>query len=412
MDTDKRSIKSNFLWNTFGAVFFLACQWLITVLVVRFSSGYTEAGILSLAMSITNVFTVIALFNVRNYQVSDTENSFSQSEYLAFRIVTVTIALLLCVFTALIIGYEPYVFACIVGYMILKLTENFADVFHGIVQKKWRLDIAGKSFFLRGALMILSFIVVFPLTNNLWLAIFVMAFTNLAALFIYDLPATVRIEKLSLSSPETWKKTASLARICLPMVIYGLAINSMMPISKCILEAVHGTEALGYYSSVTTVSMLVQTFAMLVFTPLIGVFGEAYSNGNKRALCYTLIKLLFFIFIVTGAGLLLSFFFGEPVMAAVFGDGIIPYVYLLYPTVVISALTSLVWLLGMVLVVIRSMKSLLIGSAVGFVVSSVISLLLVRNTLFSGINIALILGFGIIDVIYLLRFLYYAIRGE
>ncbi len=407
--TDKKSLKSNFLWNTVGAVFFLVCQWLITVLVVRFSDDYTAAGTLSLAMSITNIFAIIALFNVRNYQVSDTENKFSQSEYLAFRIVTVTAALLLCALAALVIGYEPYTFACIIGYMILKLTENFADVFHGTAQRKWRLDIAGKSFLLRGALMLLSFVTVFPLTDNLALAIFAMAVTNLLSLLLYDLTATVRIEALSLRAPETWRKTLALARICLPMVIYGLAINSMMPVSKCILEAVHGAEALGYYSSVTTVATLVQTFVMLAFTPLVGVLGDFYAKDDRRAIARTLLKLFAMIAAVTLAALLLSLFLGEPVMAAVFGEGIRPYVYLLYPTVIISALTALVWLFGMALVVMRSMRCLLFGSAVGFAVSTALSAILVHYTLFSGINLALILGFAVTGAVYLVRFILYAL---
>lgn len=412
MEENKSRIKSNFLWNTIGSLFFLVCQWLITVLVVRLSDDYTAAGTLSLAMSITNIFAIIALFNVRNYQVSDTENRFSQSEYLAFRTVTVSLAFLLCLITSFVLGYNAYTVACIIAYMVLKLTENYADVFHGIAQRKWRLDIAGKSLLFRGFLMILSFVIVFSLTKDLLSSIIIMALTNLLSLLVYDLNAVRRIERLSLRSADAWRRMRELFRICLPMVIYGIAINCMMPVSKCILEAVHGTEMLGYYSSVTTVSLLIQTFVMLVFTPLIGVFGEAFSKGDRVAIARTLLKLIIMIGAITAVGLGLSAFFGEFVMTLVFGDGITPYVYLLYPTVIISALTALVWLLGMVLVVMRSMKCLLAGSIAGFVLSLTLSLILVRSTLFSGINTALMLGFGLVGAIYLLRFIYYTIRGK
>ena len=40
------SIKQNMLWNSFGSITYLACQWLITILVVRLSSGYEAAGTL------------------------------------------------------------------------------------------------------------------------------------------------------------------------------------------------------------------------------------------------------------------------------------------------------------------------------------------------------------------------------
>lgn len=406
-----RNLKSNFLWNTAGVVFSLVCQWLITVLVVRFSDDYVASGILSLAMSLANVFAMIALFNMRNYQVSDTENRFSQSEYLAFRLITVTFSLALLVVCALVLGYEPYVFFCIVGFMIVKLAESFADVLHGTAQRKWRLDVAGKSFIIRGALMLVSFVAVFPLTDNLALAIAVMAITNVLAVLLYDLPATLKIERLSIHA-QTWRRSLPLFKVSLPMVIYGLAINSMMPVAKCILEAVRGEEALGVYGSVTTVATLIQTFVILIFTPLIGIFGEAHSRGDRRSLAYGVLKLVAMIGALTGVALLLVLFLGEPVMVLVFGEGISDFVYLLYPTVIISALTALVWMLGMVLVVMRGMASLLFGSILGFAVSTVLCAVLSRTTLYSGVNIGLAVGLCVTGVLYLCRFIYYVITGK
>ncbi len=42
------SVKANMLWNSLGSMTYLACQWLITIVVVRLSSGYEDAGLLSL----------------------------------------------------------------------------------------------------------------------------------------------------------------------------------------------------------------------------------------------------------------------------------------------------------------------------------------------------------------------------
>ena len=42
------SVKANMLWNSIGSMTYLACQWLITIVVVRLSSGYEDAGLLSL----------------------------------------------------------------------------------------------------------------------------------------------------------------------------------------------------------------------------------------------------------------------------------------------------------------------------------------------------------------------------
>ncbi|MBQ7363398.1 MAG: hypothetical protein IJW48_02990 [Clostridia bacterium] len=406
MDTEvSKKLGKSVLWNTVGALFFLVCQWLITVLVVRFSDDYTNAGILSLAMSVTNIFAIIALFNVRNYQVSDTEERFSASDYVSHRIVTCLAALILCIAVALIGGYPPVTAVCIIAYMVLKLTENFADVFHGIAQKRWRLDIVGISFIIRGTLIVGVFTVAFLLTKNLAVTLSLMAVSNVLALLLYDFNKIRKLERLSLKIDK--EKIFSLSKICLPMVGYGLCIHSIMPLAKCILEAYHGEEALGYYGSVTTVATLIQAFSIMIFTPLIGVFTEHYRDGDRRALVKLILKLLVMILAITALASLATALLGEWAMVLVFGEEIRDYVYLLYPTIVASSLTAFVWLMGMLLVVMRAMKTLLIGSLAGLAVSVALSFALIPGTVYTGTNIALIVGFSVITLIYLLRFAVY-----
>ena len=74
------SLKANMFWNSFGSIVYLGCQWLITILVVRLSTGYEDAGALALGMAVSNVFSPIGYFKVRTYQVSDVNNRFSSGD--------------------------------------------------------------------------------------------------------------------------------------------------------------------------------------------------------------------------------------------------------------------------------------------------------------------------------------------
>ena len=405
MNTKDRRLANNFLWNTAGSLFFLICQWVITVLVVRLSDGFADAGLLSLAMSVTNVFAIIALFNVRNYQVSDSSGLYTSGEYVSHRLLTCVFAFVLCAVATLIGGYEFYTAACILAYMLLKLVENFVDVFHGIVQRNWRLDIAGRSFILRGLMTVASFAIVFGVSKNLLLAILAMAATNIASLLIYDLNAVRRVETFRLSFRTD--RLLTLSKVCLPMVGYGFCIHSILPLVKAVLEAYHGEEMLGYYGSVTTVATLIQSFTLLVFTPLIGVFDEAFRAGDRCKLRRLFAKLILLLLAVALLAMLAVALLGDFAMSLVFGEEILPYVYLLYPTIIASALTALVWLLGMILVVMRYMKTLLIGAMAGLAVGVVASVTLIPDTMFSGANIAQILPFGVIAAVYLARFAIY-----
>lgn len=79
------SVKANMLWNSLGSMTYLACQWLITIVVVRLSSGYEDAGLLSLAMSVVGIFGTFANYKMGTYQISDISRENTLGEYMGFR---------------------------------------------------------------------------------------------------------------------------------------------------------------------------------------------------------------------------------------------------------------------------------------------------------------------------------------
>ena len=90
--TRRLSLRANALWNSVGSVFYQGCQWLLTVLVVKVSAGYADAGTLAYAMTIGNIFSPIAVYGMRVFQVSDVKNRYSQSAYFGFKYLTMALA--------------------------------------------------------------------------------------------------------------------------------------------------------------------------------------------------------------------------------------------------------------------------------------------------------------------------------
>ena len=108
-----QSLGSNMAWNSIGLLFYFGCQWLLTVFVVYFKGGYTDAGILSLAMSLANVLTMVASLNLRTFQVSELEGRFSDGDFLCNRALASGAALILCIFVVIYKGYSRYEGLCI-----------------------------------------------------------------------------------------------------------------------------------------------------------------------------------------------------------------------------------------------------------------------------------------------------------
>lgn len=122
------------LFNTTGSLVYQGCLWLTTVLVVTLSGAYTGSGILAFAMTIGNMFNPIGTYSMRTYQVSDIRCLLSQGNYIAFRLITVCIGLVLIV--PIRCG-DPELSTAITVllYLLFKTDEAFADVLYGADQR-------------------------------------------------------------------------------------------------------------------------------------------------------------------------------------------------------------------------------------------------------------------------------------
>ena len=136
------NMKKNVLWNTVGSVFYCACQWLITILVVRIDS-FESSGYLSLAMTTSSSFSAISLFSMRHFQVSDVNEEYSAREYYGSRLVTCFLAQIACMIYAIVVSRSVHIFGCVTLFMLVRVAEALVDVFHGINQKYNRYDLIG-----------------------------------------------------------------------------------------------------------------------------------------------------------------------------------------------------------------------------------------------------------------------------
>lgn len=397
------------LWNTVGSVFYLACQWFLSVVVVRVGS-YADAGILSLAMSITNIFATIALFNVRNFQVSDSDGEYTNGEYVFHRHLTCIGSLVLCAVFVLANQYNALTGASIIFYMLVRIVEAYADVYHGIAQKSWRLDIAGKSFVLRGILLLGVFTLTHIFFSNIAISLFAVSLTSIISLFLYDHIAVKRISPFKIKA--TRLQMVKLSVKCLPLLVYGICTNAIVSSARYLIELYHGEETLGYYATVSTIAVLVQTFVTLIFTPLIGVFNEAVRTNDIKKLTKLLLGLIAFTAVITLVAMLAIYLLGDFAMSLLFGEQILPYTYLLYPTVLASSLMALVWLFGMLLIVIRDFITLMCGAILGFIASLTLSICLIPSTVYDGANISVIVSLGVICAIYFVRIIIYIFKNK
>lgn len=323
---DSKVMQKSFVWNTIGYISYLGFQWLITILVVRLS-GYLDAGILSLAMSTTSMFHLIAGYGMRSFQISDA-GVYTNKEYLYSRYLTCIGAFLLCIIFVFVNDYSYIEIINIIFYMIFKLGEAFVDVYNGMLQKIWRLDIVGKSYCIRGILSVITFSITLYFIQDLSFAILSMGLSTWLVIIFYDKRWTYKLINV-LDRIET-KKIFILLKECLPLVIFNFITSYINFIPRYELERTVGTEMLGIYSSISSPTLIVQSFAQVLFIPLIPLFATHFNSKRIKSFCKLLAKcigILSAIGIVTFIGAAL---FGEIVFELLLGPQIKEYIYLLF----------------------------------------------------------------------------------
>ena len=358
------NIKKNIAWNTFGSVWYSACQWVITVIVYHIAS-YEAAGYLSLAMTTSSSFSAISLFSMRNYQVSDVRGEYSTNIYVGSRFLTCAVAWICCVVSSAFRN-SPYQTLCIAAFMLIRVAEAITDVLHGEDQKHDRYDYIGKSYIFRGILTVAVFAVGLRVTGNLLVTLFVIAGGNLAVALCYDWIRTNKLKRIRpiVFSPEV----VSLLKKCAPIVAFAFLLSLHNLIPKDVLQQALGTEQLGIYSTIASPTLVVQVFASVAFNPFLPAFSEALARKDYtsflKMLRKTYLALAGLCVIVTVGAVLL----GRLGLTILFGEQILEYYELFLPIVWVTILTAIIWILSAVITALRQMKWMLIGIAFSFVV--------------------------------------------
>jgi len=314
------------------------------------SNDFNSAGMLILAISITNIWNVVAVFAGRNIQVSDIKNEYADKEYISIRVLTILLALVLCAVHVLILSNEIYQSFVIVIYMFVILGIAYSDVLHGILQKQWRMDLIGISCVVRGVLFLGSFIVFFHFFNLL-VAVIAMAFISLAIVFLLDMPLARMYADITLSFDL--KRLIRLAKVCFPLVIVAFLFNLIPSFTRIMLARQTDIEMLGIYGSVTLPAAMAQTIAISAFAPIINMMTKSYQEKKYKSYLR-----IFWMGIIGISAVFLSFYalslpFGGWFLRLLFDAEVAQYAQLFSEAIFFSMFMSLGWFIMIPLTVFR-----------------------------------------------------------
>lgn len=368
--------KKQALYNTVGNVAYMAAIWLISVLIVHIT-GFEDAGVFSIAMSVGNVFFFIAVYGMRSFQGSDSLYQYSPGEYCAVRWITTGAAALCLAGYLIFAGYSIYISVAVIAYTLYKFAEAASDVFFGELQRVGHLEICGISMSVKGVLSIAVFCAVLFVTKNLPAALFSMALLALVILVGYD----IKGYRKHCPAPHTAEKknVFSLLREGFPVLLSTMFPVVISAVPRLALEGYCGTEILGIYSSIAAPTALIITLVPNILAPFMTLFGHLYHEGNLKKLY----RMLWVALVATAAlgalACVLAYFLGDFVMGLVFGKEIVPHLGIFIPLILATTVYAFSMAANSVLISIRRPAFLTAFSAVALVLSLITAYPLVQR---------------------------------
>lgn len=377
--------------NTWGVMIYFFAQWVLTILVTRIS-GYEAAGQYSLAVSFANIFSFIGMFGVRALQVSDVSHRYTDGQYYALRIFTCSIAVLGFSVSILFTGYSAATMWCCVAMMIYKLTECAADVAIGSMQRKEQFGWIAVSYTLRAVIPAIAFLICLVMGLPLPVTILAMAGAFAVCFLAYDVPLLVRAE--GEKSRFQFKGTLQILRECFPLMLTSLLDSLMVYIPRDAVERALGSEALGYYGTVSIVVVVLSTLGTGVWGSVMPRISILINKSDFAGVKKT-VKIIFLCMIVAGAAVLVGgSLLGPLFFKILFGEEILAYMYLLLPVLLNAVLLLFNSFYTCVFVPLNKRNVLLYTNALAVIVCAILSNFLVSYGLMGaciGLTVSLTL---------------------
>ena len=346
--------------HTAGFVLLFASQWLISVLLVRLG-GYYDAGIFSIAMTISNVFAFLANFGIRSYMLTDVKGKYTLCQYRGARFLSAASAICLCAgYVSVVNSYSGTERAAIILYLFYTVFNTISEVYFGKIQLIGKLEINAYSNMLRGIVCFLSFLVSYVIRKSILLSLTLMAASAAAVTLFYDRRQYVTYtgDRGRILAGD-YAAGLRLLADCLPIMLTLVLPLITTAIPRQGIQNLLGTELLGYFSSIFTPTVLISVTVPAVLQAILPSISQNWGKRDLKRLrrqmliCYA--GIILFVCLAQIAAMLCGAF----VLQLVFGAGILQYFPLLYWAIAVTGLSALVALGNQFLLATHSHKLLL-----------------------------------------------------
>jgi len=270
-------------------------------------------------------------YGLRRFQSSDINQKYSFAEYNAMRYITcgamIIASLAYCVYGIIFKDYGAEKFTVIFLICMLKVIQAYADVIHGHMQQRGRLDVATKASAIRYIAEMASYIIMLIITRNLVISTFVCIGVSIIVLMLTTMNAAVNYCD-TLKPSITGKRFKLLAIEGFPLFA-SLFLNMYITNApKYAIDAVLTDEMQAYYNLIFMPAFVIQLITHFIFNPIITTYAELWLAKKKESLeklIHLMRKQCVIIVGLMALGIAVALTIGIPILSFIFGVDLSDY---------------------------------------------------------------------------------------
>lgn len=384
------SLRKNFSWTFAGNVIHAICQWGVLVVLAKLGSP-EMVGQYALGLAIATPLFMFTNLQLRAIQATDARDDFSFVDYRSLRFVATALGLVGLIGITVISGYGRTTGLVVFFVGLAKAFESVSDVYYGFAQRHERMDLIARSMTYKGLLSLGAMILLMYTTGSIVWASAGVAGAWLLRFLAYDVRFVTLLPEQAASGWD-WSRSASLAKVALPLGLVMLLISLNTNIPRYFLQHEYGERAVGFYSAVA--------YLMVAGTTVVGALGQSasprlakqYAAGQTIAFRDLIVKLLVVAVSLGVAGIFVSLVAGKSLLAALYTDDYAAYAGLLTLVMIAALIQYIASFLGYGMTAARKFRVQLPLSVITVLTTLGASFYLVPRFGLEGAAIAVVLA--------------------
>ena len=315
-----RQLRIDFTHVLSGNVVYSACQWCIVLVLAKLGTA-EQVGEYALGMAVSAPIVLFANLQVRTLLASDVKEEFPFGKYLAFRYVSLAIALLAVAGAAVWSAPDWRTGGIIVLVGFAQSLEYVSDTYYGLMQKQERMDRLSASLIMKGPLALAAMLVAMYLTHSVVWAMIGLALGRIVILLGWD-------SRLGYTRHSAWPVDARLAwntremrqlfLTALPLGFISMLNSLTANVPRYFIQADRGAAELGIFAAIASL--------LSAGNLAISAFGQAIMVPAARA-CARGARHQYRGFVIQAVALSALLGCGAALSAALFGRQILEHVF-------------------------------------------------------------------------------------